>query len=788
MIGNRALYALSPVLRVAGGATTKPKVSLVLGKTSIDESGSGNATTVKATVPSAVSAAVTVRLGSSPTGKVSFGAATVTIPSGGTESPTTTVTAVDNDVDAPDATVAITGSTASTAVTAPDDVSLTVTDDDTKGVTLSATNVSVNEGGNGTYTVKLDSEPTASVVVTPASGDAGAVTVSTAASGNTLTFTTANWSTAQTVTVAGVQDADSTDESVTVTHAVSGAGSGYESVTAASVTVAVDDDETSGDTTAPGKPSALALASGTSSPGNDATPSVEVTVTEAGGKVTLYSDSACTSAASAATSVTDTSSPYKVTVDATALTADGAVTFHAKHADAANNASDCSTASVAYTYDGTRPGIELPTARPQESVASTITLTDATAKVRRYGAIEVLGNETTGEPCDTPSEIGSALQTETPPATPVSLSYTPTSGSVGKLLCVYVEDAAGNRRSALWTTAVAALTPPAPPSLSADTPAANTIRLIWSWSRFHGRPDAWVIEVSEDAGATWTELAVPTAGELYRHTGLAAGAVRHYRVKARNTVGGVNRDSGWSPVASATALDPNAPARPTGFTGRGVDRGAKLTWDNPNDATITGYEYRQDPGGGFGPWTAIPGSGAGTTTYTVTGLSPGLTYAFQLRAVKGTLKGVPSISTRVRPTGSVAPGTLTVPWDWAHLPKGADGSPAFTDGQSFRLLFMTLGQRDATSNDIAEYNRFVQAGAPTAGTRALISTRNVHAQTTPRPRATACRSGGWAARRWPTAMRTSGTGAGTRGRRGARTATRPAALCGPARARTVPSW
>ena len=231
-------------------AATKPKVSLVLGKTSIDESGSGNNTTVKATLPSAASAAVTVTLGSTPTGKVSFGAATVTIPSGGTESPTTTVTAVDNDVDAPDAMVAITGTTASTAVTAPDNVSLTVTDDDTKGVTLSAANVSVNEGGQGTYTVKLDSEPTASVVVTPASGDAGAVTVSTAASDNTLTFTTSNWSTAQTVTVAGVEDADSTDESVTVTHAVSGAGSGYESVTAASVTVAVDDDETA-DGTAP---------------------------------------------------------------------------------------------------------------------------------------------------------------------------------------------------------------------------------------------------------------------------------------------------------------------------------------------------------------------------------------------------------------------------------------------------------------------------------------------------------------------------------------------------------
>ncbi|MYG25973.1 MAG: hypothetical protein F4213_08100, partial [Boseongicola sp. SB0677_bin_26] len=220
-----------------------PKLSLVLGAANIAESGAGNATTVKATLPGAASAAVTVTLGSSPAGKVAFGTATVTIPSGGTESPTTTVTAVDNKVDAADATVTVSGTTASTAVTAPDGVTLTVTDDDTKGVTLSRTTVPVNEGGTATYTARLDSEPTASVVVTPTSGDTGAVTVSTAATDNTLTFTTSNWQTAQTVTVAGVQDADNADESVTVTHAASGAGSGYGSVSVADVTVSVDDDE-----------------------------------------------------------------------------------------------------------------------------------------------------------------------------------------------------------------------------------------------------------------------------------------------------------------------------------------------------------------------------------------------------------------------------------------------------------------------------------------------------------------------------------------------------------------
>ncbi|MYG25361.1 MAG: fibronectin type III domain-containing protein, partial [Boseongicola sp. SB0677_bin_26] len=134
------------------------------------------------------------------------------------------------------------------------------------------------------------------------------------------------------------------------------------------------------DNTVPAMPSALALASGTASPGNDATPEIEVTVGETGGTVTLYSDNACTSAASAAKAVTDTETPFKVTVPATALTTDGSVTFHAWHADAAQNASDCSDASVAYVYDGTDPGIAFPDGvTPTVGTAATITLTDATA-------------------------------------------------------------------------------------------------------------------------------------------------------------------------------------------------------------------------------------------------------------------------------------------------------------------------------------------------------------------------------------------------------------------------
>ena len=63
-----------------------------------------------------------------------------------------------------------------------------------------------------------------------------------------------------------------------------------------------------------------------------------------------------------------------------------------------------------------------------------------------------------------------------------------------------------------------------------------------------------------------------------------------------------------------------------------------LHWDNPEDSSITRYQYRQrvtsesawDP-----DWTDIPGSGASTTSYTVGDLVNWTPYTFQIRAVRG---------------------------------------------------------------------------------------------------------------------------------------------------------
>ena len=108
---------------------------------------------------------------------------------------------------------------------------MTVTDDDTAGVTIEPTALSVVAGRSNEYTVRLATEPTGEVTVTVSGHASTDVTLDK----TTLTFTTDNWATAQTVTVSATQNASTAK--VTLAHGVSGAD--YGSVTAEPVVVSV---------------------------------------------------------------------------------------------------------------------------------------------------------------------------------------------------------------------------------------------------------------------------------------------------------------------------------------------------------------------------------------------------------------------------------------------------------------------------------------------------------------------------------------------------------------------
>ncbi|WP_375560533.1 T9SS type A sorting domain-containing protein [Bernardetia sp. OM2101] len=110
-------------------------------------------------------------------------------------------------------------------------------------LTVSTTSVTTSEDGTtATFTVKLASAPTADVTVTVASGDATEGTVAPA----TLTFTSANFADAQTVTVTGVDDTEvDGNKTYTVSLTAASSDAAYSGKTG-SVNVTNTDNDTDG--------------------------------------------------------------------------------------------------------------------------------------------------------------------------------------------------------------------------------------------------------------------------------------------------------------------------------------------------------------------------------------------------------------------------------------------------------------------------------------------------------------------------------------------------------------
>ena len=121
------------------------------------------------------------------------------------------------------------------------EVTVTITDDDTAGVTVSKSAVTVTEQDTtgDTYTVVLDSQPTANVTITI--GGQGAADIT--ATPTPLTFTTTNWATAQTVTVTAGNDADTVTDTHSLTHSAMSSDTKYSGISIPNVGVTVNDND-----------------------------------------------------------------------------------------------------------------------------------------------------------------------------------------------------------------------------------------------------------------------------------------------------------------------------------------------------------------------------------------------------------------------------------------------------------------------------------------------------------------------------------------------------------------
>ena len=217
-----------------------------------------------------------------------------------------------------------------------------------------------------------------------------------------------------------------------------------------------------------------------------------------------------------------------------------------------------------------------------------------------------------------------------------------------------------------------------------------------------GSPFAW---------GSWTGISGSTATTVsHTVTGLTNGTQYSFQIRA------VDGTANGAASGTVTATPAPPPGKPANLSGAAGDGEAVLTWDNPNNSAITGYEYSYAVSGRLVGWTAMPGSGAGTTTYTLTDLDNGSTYQIRIRALAGSAQGTQSDLVTV--TLPVVLPTVTIAAGASPVAEGAAASFTLTVDRALdSALSVTVGVADAPNADFVasggEGNRMVSI--PVAG-------------------------------------------------------------------------
>jgi hypothetical protein len=251
------------------------------------------------------------------------------------------------------------------------------------GITVSPTSglTTTEAGGTATFTVVLDSQPTANVTIAIASND----TTEGAVSASSLVFTSANWNTAQTVTIAGVDDAvdDGNVGYSIVTGAATSSDSNYSGLDASDVSATNTDNDTAGITVSPTTGLTTTEAGGTASftVVLNSQPTADVTIAISSSDTT----EGTVSASSLTFTAADWTVPQTVTVTgADDLADDGDIAFSIMTAPAASADSnytglDAADVSVANSDDDAAgitvsPIIGLATTEPGGTTSFTLVL------------------------------------------------------------------------------------------------------------------------------------------------------------------------------------------------------------------------------------------------------------------------------------------------------------------------------------------------------------------------------------------------------------------------------
>ena len=224
-----------------------------------------------------------------------------------------------------------------------------------------------------------------------------------------------------------------------------------------------------------------------------------------------------------------------------------------------------------------------------------------------------------------------------------SLTYTLTDSDGGKAIKVEVSFTDGAGHAETLTSATTAAVATAEPSEPPDKPTgldatASQGQVVLTWNdlgddSITGYVILRRIRVNDQGGDFNVLVAnTETAATTYTDDEVAASTTYTYRIKAINEHG-VSERSRWVHIDTPA---PPVPEKPTGLEATATHDSVTLTWDDPEDESITGYVILRrlpgvDPEGQFTELVADTGTAA--TAYTDASVSAETRYTYRIKAI-----------------------------------------------------------------------------------------------------------------------------------------------------------
>ena len=255
-----------------------------------------------------------------------------------------------------------------------------------------------------------------------------------------------------------------------------------------------------------------------------------------------------------------------------------------------------------------------------------------------------------------------------------------------------------------------------------------SVILRWTVADDNGSPiTKYQYQQKEDDSSfgSWTDISDSAPGGTnavsYTVTSLTNGVAYTFRLRAVNGVG----DGAETGEVSATPA--GLPLTPGGFTATGGDMSVILRWTvaDDNGSPITKYQYQQkEDDGSFGSWADISDSapdGTNAVSYTVTGLTTGIVYTFNLRAVNDAGDGAETGEQTVtlppaKPTGMTATaGHLQVTLAWR------DPSDTTITGYQYQQTTATTTDAGSTVGDFSGLGWMDIPGANAGATSHIVT-------------------------------------------------------------------